>query len=841
MNVKNTCDDNIRAVLGPTNTGKTWLALERMFAYSSGIIGFPLRLLARENYDRAIKIKNIRDVALITGEEKIIPPKAKYFLCTTESMPMNEPVDFMAVDEIQLCADPERGHIFTERLLYARGRFETMFMGAETIKPFIRQLIPHAQIETRARLSTLSYGGRKSIDRLPPRSAIVSFSANDVYALAELVRRQRGGAAIVLGALSPRTRNAQVQMYQAGEVDWLVATDAIGMGLNMDINHVAFAATKKFDGRNLRSLNPQELAQIAGRAGRGGNDGTFGTTGKIAPFAPEVIEAIENHEFRPHKHIYWRNHKLDFSSEPALTHSLKQAPPQPNMQRPRHAEDEIILGLLCQDRDVKMRLNTAQHIQTLWDVCRIPDFSKTHVKAHANMLKPLLIDIFDTGTVRSQWMEQQFNRLTQETDDLQKLLQYIASIRTLTYISYQKKWVHNAESWQAQTRSLEDRLSDRLHESLTKLFVDRKTAALMGKLKQYSHIEAIVHNNGSVEIEGQDFGYLQGFRFHSHSGKNLSENFSEKVVQSAVNKALHMALNQRVSDFEKAAFKDIKLGEDKYIKWNEHAIAYLIAGPSLHKPQIKLLESPLLKEEHLIIIRKKLELWLKKQLHSALFPLMNEQSYFKNNSPYLRGMVYGLQQNLGSIQRENTFRKKTSQTNKQNKKQPKNKPLWGEAFIYFPALLKPKSLFWRKILCEIYYQITFSEVTSHTKIIENSNHNAHALKLGYFAIKKYWLRIDIIEKLIAQSQSNEGLSFKKAASLLGMPQAQILPLLKALGFVKNKQENGKNSDNACEDIFFWRGYFATSHASQKRQSKKDTDSPFAALKNLKIPPAKKRS
>ncbi len=814
-------ENNIRAILGPTNTGKTWLALDRMFSYSSGIIGFPLRLLARENYDRAIKIKNIRDVALITGEEKIIPPHAKYFLCTTESMPMGLEVDFMAVDEIQLCSDPDRGHIFTERLLYARGRFETMFMGAEIIAPFIRKLVPKAQIETRARLSILSYAGRKSIDKMPPRTAIVSFSANDVYALAELVRRQRGGAAIVLGALSPRTRNAQVEMYQAGEVDWLVATDAIGMGLNMDINHVAFAATKKFDGRNLRSLNAQELAQIAGRAGRGGHDGSFGITGKTPALEVDMIEAIETHEFRAAKHIYWRNHILDFSSLTYLQQSLKQPPPMPNMLRPRYAEDEEILNILSQDTDIKIRLNSPSSIKTLWEACRIPDFSKTHVKAHASMLQPILIDILDKGYIRTSWMEKQFNRLTQQTDDLQKLLQYIASIRTLTYISYQKKWLNHAEAWQAQTRSLEDRLSDRLHESLTKLFVDRKTATLMGKLKQYRHINALVHNNGKVEIEGQDFGYLQGFRFHSHNGKYLNENFSEKAVQSAVNKALNIALNQRIKNFEQASFKDIILRKDKHILWKGHPIAYLIASDQIYKPRIKLLETALLKDNHIKSISNKLDLWLHNQLEHALSPLLHMESYMDYNSPYMRGIAYEIKQNLGSMKKE-TLPLKV----KTNIKNHKNAIFWGHNFIYFPILLKQSSLFWRKILCEIHYKIELIDIPPNTRFIENNKNNEYALKLGYFPVKKYWIRIDIIEKLIAKAKSKTNLSPQEASNLLGIPLSQLPSLLKYLGFMKNKNKSSQN--------FYWRGYILTETSLKKYKSKADSHSPFAVLENLQL-------
>lgn len=813
-------DGKIRAVLGPTNTGKTWLAIDRMLSFSSGIVGFPLRLLARENYDRALKVKNIREVALITGEEKIIPPQAKYFFCTTESMPMDRDVDFVAIDEIQLCADSERGHIFTDRLLHARGRFETMFMGAEIITPFIRMLVPKAEIETRERLSTLRWAGKKPIDRLPARSAIVSFSTNDVYALAELIRRQKGGAAVVLGALSPRTRNAQVEMYQAGEVDWLVATDAIGMGLNMDINHLAFAATKKFDGHNFRPLNAQELAQIAGRAGRGGNDGTFGTTGGIAALDDEMIDAIEAHEFQSPKHIYWRNTDLNFASVEALVYSLKKMPPKKNMQRPRYAEDEAVLGILAQDSDIKIRLNGLSNIKTLWDIARIPDFSKTHAGAHANMLKPILIDILDKGVIRAQWMEKQFTRLNKETNDLEKLLQHIAAVRTLTYISYQKQWLNNAESWQAQTRSLEDQLSDRLHDSLTKRFVDRKTATLLGKIKQHNEVSAIVHNDGRVEIEGHEFGHLDGFAYKSKKNKQASESFSDKAVQSAVNRAIKVNLKIRVDEFLNGNLKDMNLNAQNQLLWRGDVIAYLQKGPDILSPIIKLIDAPLLKPVQAELIIAKLQQWMNTQVKTLLHPINQLKKYSEKQAKYLRGVAYSLEQNLGST----VFAISESQL-RQGFDYKRLKQLnihWGAAFIYSISSLSQKNITLRLALCNIYYQTVSYTYFSNERSIINPNFSENiAISLGYYPLKNIWLRVDIIEKLIAQGRKKEHLSLEQAANFSGISKEKIKNILKNIGFVKAKKDT---------DTYFWRGYLPKA----KETKRIDPSSPFAKLQEIKM-------
>ena len=461
------------AVLGPTNTGKTHLAIERMLGHRSGMIGFPLRLLARENYDRIVRLKGEKAVALVTGEEKIVPAHPNYWVCTVEAMPLDRSVEFLAVDEIQVAGDPDRGHIFTDRLLYARGSEETMFLGAETIRPLLRNLVSGIEFVSRPRFSKLAYTGPKKLTRLPPRSAVVAFSVQDVYALAEQMRRQRGGTAVVLGALSPRTRNAQVAMYQAGEVDYLVATDAIGMGLNMDVGHVAFSSLVKFDGWAPRRLHPAELAQIAGRAGRYMSDGTFGATGELGALDPELVDAIEEHRFDSLKVLYWRNSDLDFRSIDLLQRSLEAPPPAPYLRRAREAEDVQALAALARDPDIVPLAQAPAALRILWEVCQVPDFRKILSDAHVRLLKRIFLYLMGPeAKLPEVWVASQLAALDRPDGDIDTLVQRIAFVRTWTFISHRAEWLPNAAHWQDRARAIDDRLSDALHERLTQRFVD---------------------------------------------------------------------------------------------------------------------------------------------------------------------------------------------------------------------------------------------------------------------------------------------------------------------------------------------------------------------------------
>ncbi|MGO9674819.1 MAG: helicase-related protein, partial [Methylocella sp.] len=506
-------NQNVIAVLGPTNTGKTHYAIERMLAHASGMIGLPLRLLAREVYNRVVEKAGAQSVALITGEEKIKPKGARYFISTVEAMPRGLDLDFVAVDEIQLAADLDRGHVFTDRLLNQRGRVETLLIGAGTMQRAILDLLPGARIQSRPRLSQLSFAGDKKMTRLPRRSAIVAFSAEDVYAIAEWIRRQRGGAAVVLGALSPRTRNAQVEMFQGGEVDYIVATDAIGMGLNLDVEHIAFAADRKFDGWQHRRLTPAEFGQIAGRAGRHMRDGTFGTTGRCLPFEEELVEALEDHRFESVRMLQWRNTSLDFSSIRDLVASLDVLPKQAGLTRAPLAEDQMVLDIAARDEKVMREAKTPADVARLWDCCQIPDYRKLSPAAHAELALSIYGFVVRAGHIPADWFARHIGALDQVDGDLDALSARIAQVRTWTFIANRSGWLRDAEHWQGVARQVEDTLSDALHARLAQRFVDRRTSVLMRRLRENAMLEAEVTTSGDVMVEGQHVGQLNGFRF----------------------------------------------------------------------------------------------------------------------------------------------------------------------------------------------------------------------------------------------------------------------------------------------------------------------------------------
>ena len=505
----------VKAVLGPTNTGKTHLAIERMLAHASGIIGFPLRLLARENYDRMVARKGARYVALITGEEKIVPPEARWFSCTVEAMPLDRDAEFLAVDEIQLCADPDRGHVFTDRLLHARGLVETMFLGAETIRPLLHRLVPQASVETRPRMSQLSHAGPVKLVRLPPRSAVVAFSASEVYAIAELIRRRRGGCAVVMGRLCPRTRNAQVALYQDKEVDFLVATDAIGMGLNMDVDHVAFASLGKFDGHRPRRLTPAEVAQIAGRAGRGMRDGTFGTTAQCPPLADEVAAAVEAHSFDALDQLCWRNSDLDLSHVDALLATLMAPPPGPGLVKGNDAADLETLAALARDPDIRRLAQGRRMVRRLWEACQIPDFRKLADDTHTKLCARVFGHIARDQHLPTDWLAGQIGALARADGDIDTLMQRLAGVRIWSYIAARADWVQDSAHWQGRAREVEDLLSDALHERLTSRFVDRRAAHLMRRLEagETEELLSAVTRRGEVIVEGHPVGRIGGFSF----------------------------------------------------------------------------------------------------------------------------------------------------------------------------------------------------------------------------------------------------------------------------------------------------------------------------------------
>jgi ATP-dependent RNA helicase SUPV3L1/SUV3 len=637
----------LTAVLGPTNTGKTYLAVERMLGHESGMIGFPLRLLARENYDRIRRIKGESAVALVTGEEKILPASARYFVCTAESMPLDRPVSFLAIDEIQMAADPERGHVFTDRLLHARGVDETMLLGAETMRPLLRRLLPGLEIVTRPRFSTLTYKGPRKATRLPPRSAVVAFSAGEVYRIAETMRRQQGGCAVVMGALSPRTRNAQVEMYQAGEVDHLVATDAIGMGLNMDLLHVAFAGLSKFDGRGPRRLTPAELAQIAGRAGRHMNDGSFGTTAELGALPPETVEAIENHRFDAIAALMWRNSDLDFHSVECLRNSLERRSPDAVLMRAREADDQLALAHLGRDPEILRRIGGPATVRLLWDVCQVPDFRKVMSDAHTRLLAQVFRYLTaPEGRLPTDWAAGHVARLDRTDGDIDTLMARIAHIRTWTYISHRAGWLADSVHWQEASRAVEDKLSDALHRALTQRFVDRRQAHLLRRMKDGGALAGSVTKAGEVIVEGHGVGQLAGFRFIPDGSGGVEES---RPLLNAARRALAREIPDRLARLEGAPDPAFSLSSAGVLSWEGAPVGRLIAGETMTRPRVDPLQSDLLDGAQRERLRRRLALWVEHHIARRLKPLAAA-----GTSPVVgatRGIVFQLIEALGLLPR----------------------------------------------------------------------------------------------------------------------------------------------------------------------------------------------
>ncbi len=677
----------VRAVLGPTNTGKTHFAIERMLGHGTGMIGFPLRLLARENYDKIVKLKGQSAVALVTGEEKVVPPHPRYWVCTVEAMPLDQRVDCLAVDEIQLSGDAERGHIFTDRLLHARGMAETLFLGSDTARSLIQRLVPGVELIQRDRLSTLTYAGAKKLTRLPPRSAIVAFSGAEVYETAELIRRQKGGAAVVMGALSPRTRNAQVAMYQAGEVDYLVATDAIGMGLNMDIDHVAFARLSKFDGQRPRRLTAQEIGQIAGRAGRHMTNGTFGTTGNMGELDPDLVEAVENHRFDPLTLLMWRNSDLDFRSAAGLLRSLDTPPPYNCLRRTRSADDHQALETLSRDPDIVTRARGLNAVRLLWDVCQVPDFRKVMSDQHTRLLSQIFLHLAKDGRVPDDWVDGQVKRLETIEGDIDTLVTRIAHIRTWTYIANRPNWIARPLEWQERTRAIEDRLSDALHEKLTQRFVDRRAAGLVRSLGKGGDLLAGVQAGGAVVVEGHPVGQLDGFLFVADPTALAGD---AKPVLTAARRALRSEIARRVLLLEQAPDTAFALTDMDQVAWDGAPVVRLAAGGTLLKPRIAPLESDLLIAGEGERIRDRVARWLDGEVGRCL-PMLRAIADAKLEGP-ARGLAFQLAETLAPIERSRLEFLIAGLTPADRRTLSRLGVIAGDAFIFLKGLTKPGSL-----------------------------------------------------------------------------------------------------------------------------------------------------
>jgi len=780
------------AVLGPTNTGKTHLAIERMLGHASGMIGFPLRLLARENYDRIVKIKGSRAVALITGEEKIIPPEPRWFVCTVESMPLDRPVEFLAIDEIQLCADPERGHVFTDRLLHARGRHETMFLGAETIRPLIRRLVPEAEFETRSRFSTLVYAGPRKLTRLPPRSAVVAFSAAQVYEIAEMVRRARGGAAVVLGALSPRTRNAQVGLFQEGAVDYLVATDAIGMGLNMDLDHVCFAGLSKYDGRGSRRLQPAELAQIAGRAGRHMANGTFGTTMDLGPLDENLVEAIEQHRFDPLDHLFWRNAHLDFQTPDALRRSLEARSPAPFLIRAREADDQLALAALMRDREIADTAWAPQRVRLLWEVCQIPDFRKTMTDAHARMLARVFrYLIAPEGRLPEDWVAEQVQRLDSTIGDIDTLTSRIAHVRTWTYISHRADWLARSAYWQELTRAIEDKLSDALHERLTQRFIDRRASALSRKSGDGQALLGGVTKDGNVVVEGETIGRLEGFAFVPLAGRDAES----RLVLAVARRALHGEMNRRVQRFVDQPDHAFSLrAADGRVLWDDAPVGRLVAGDTPRQPRIEPLRSDLLDGALKARVRQRLEAWLQGEMARVLSALKRiEQAPLTGAA---RGLAFQLIEAWGVLPREQVEPLLASLSAPEKQALVRLGIRLGGETVFMPALLKQAPSALKTLLWGVHAGRAMAAlpVGATTLPVDPDRPEAFDLVLGFRRLGPRLIRVDRIERLSAACRLAGALGPFKAtpglAEIAGCAEGEIAGVLKALGYRAEVQGDG---------------------------------------------------
>src|SRR5476651_1731872 len=743
----------LTAVLGPTNTGKTYLAIERMLGHESGMIGFPLRLLARENYDRVVKIKGAGKVALITGEEKIVPPGARYFICTVESMPLDRPVSFLAVDEVQMAADPERGHFFSDRILNARGMNETMLLGADTVRPVLNRLLPDVDIVARPRFSKLSYVGPKKATRLPPRSAVVGFSANEVYAIAELIRRHRGGTAIVMGALSPRTRNAQVEMFQSGEVDYLVATDAIGMGLNMDVNHVWFASLRKYDGRMSRQLRAVELAQIAGRAGRYMNDGTFGTTIDVNGLDEETIEAIENHHFEPLTDLEWRNSALDFRSVPALIASLNEQPPHPVLQRVREQDDQFALQTLSQHSDFLPRLHAPARVKLLWEVCQVPDFRKTMTEEHTALLGSLFTHLTQGGErLPEDWIDSHVKRLEKYDGDIDTLMARIAHVRTWTYISHRADWIQRATHWQERARAIEDRLSDVLHQRLTQRFVDRRAAMLVRRLRDEGEMTTSVAEAGEVIVEGEHLGRIEGFRFVPDA---TEEQTDQKAVLTAALRALCENLPARLAAFTASPDGELVFDSQLRICWGGGPIARLLPSGDVLAPKVEALPSDLLDGPAREDVRKRAAAWVETRIRLGLSELMDARATAELPAG-ARGIIFQLCESLGVLPRPPIEQQLAELGEEDRKALAKLGVRVGIYTLYFPSMLKPVPIrlragLWMVAKSRDTIPPLPAEGRTSMDLPANAERDFYAA-IGYMPLGNHAIRADMVERLAAMAR-----------------------------------------------------------------------------------------
>ena len=785
----------VTAVLGPTNTGKTFFALERMLGHSTGVIGLPLRLLAREIFDKIVILRGRNVVALITGEERIIPPNPKYWVCTVEAMPSDLGADFVAVDEIQLCGDLERGHVFTDRLLHARGKKETMFMGSETITLKIQSLIPDVIIIKRQRLSELKYIGKSKISRIPGRSAIVSFSVSEVYAIAELIRRQKGGAAVIMGALSPRTRNAQVELYQNGDVDYLVATDAIGMGLNLDIKHVSFAKLSKFDGRKERNLYPNELGQIAGRAGRYKTNGTFGVTAEAEDLGVSWSEAIEMNKFSPIKLLQWRNSKLNFSSTDFLIKSLEASPENENFVKAKEGTDLTVLKALSDKLSITTNLNSTEDVKLLWAVSQIPDFRKISDFDHASLLEVVFNFLRNGGVLPDEWLSKQVKRLDKVEGDIDTLSKRLAFIRTWTYVSYKRSWIKDSLSWQAETRRIENKLSDELHKKLTQRFIDRRTSVLVKGLKQRESLVAEINQNSEIFVEGQLIGKLVGFCFEKDkSASNEESNALRSTAHAVLGPQYHLKSEKLYNSSD----EEFSFDESGRIWWRGAAVGKLIAGLDILIPKIIPLVDSEVSVEITQNIKRRLDHFVTRTIEKQFEPLLKMRSDAALVG-ISKGVAYRIIEALGLIPR-NEISTDIKVLEQQDRALLRKHGLrFGQFTIFHFLMLKPAPTKLRLLLWSIFSNTTYAlppppGLVTIPKIEIASTD--YYLRAGYKLVGDRALRVDMLERLADLIRTKDVWNGFEAdvdmLSITGLTLEQFAEVLRNLGYTAQKRNREKN-------------------------------------------------
>ncbi len=844
-------DENLLAILGPTNTGKTYTAFEKLFSYSSGIFGFPLRLLARENYDKAVKRLGLSNIALITGEEKIFPKEAKYFFCTVESMPNNIPVDCVIIDEIQLAADYERGHIFTDRILNLRGNFQTIFLGSLNVENILKKIYPNISIEKKNRLSELTFLRKQNFSKLEPRSAIIAFNINKVYEIAENIRTHKGGAAVVLGSLSPRTRNAQVEVYENKNVDYLVATDAIGMGLNLNINHVSFSSLEKFDGRYNRNLTPSELGQIAGRAGRYKQDGTFSYTKEAGDLDPLIIQQIEKHNFDNIQKIYWRNNDLDFSSIDSLLSSLKKYPIQSYYIHKKNALDELNFRNLINDNEIKRFLVSKKNLKLLWNICQIPDFEKLFNDNYLLLLKDIyLVLIKNNYFIPEEWINNKVSKLINYGGDIPELSIKISQIRTWTYISNNHNWLKNTYYWKEKTQQIENELSDQLHSRLTNKFIDYSSKFFIGEKKIFNIKDIFIRNNNEVFLDKDKYGIIKGFDLFEDKKIFSQSLFSiiniKKSVRNMINEKVDNFLNAPTDSISFGDISNCKIKDETFIYWGEEPVGKLKKGKSIFKPIADALNSEYLSSENKLLISAKLQKWLDDEINNTLYPLNKRLDEDINSE--IRAIAFNCFENFGNypIERfKDTLKKITPDAKLQLSKLGIRV---GAKYFFIPNLLKKKPLEFNAILWKTYYQNENDEILplplngrvsfiSEIKMPDN-----YWQSIGYINIKNFIFRIDVFEKIffLARQKLKKG-PFLESSDLMnpiGCNSDQLKDIMTFCGYEclittdKKKLFFLGNNKKDTKKIMKNKSNKKIKKKIMEDKIKRDPNSPFAVLEKL---------